>query len=160
MRPSSSKLCLQLLGSFVLSLSILVNPVLAYAHGDEHHESASQEEKIKTPEKAEDIWKAIDSEIVELKKSIDNNKLDQVHHHAFTISKLVKTLPEHSPMLSADQLKTVTDNVKFVETLAKRLDESGDKNDKAATQTNLNKLIKLLDTLRKLYPSNAASIAQ
>lgn len=152
MRLLNSPNLLKLLSSIMLSTSILIVPVFSFAHGDEHH-ATTQKEQQKIPEKAEDIWKAIDTEVSALKQSIDKNELKNVHHHAFSIRDLVNALPEHSPMLSADQIKQVKANAKFVATLADRLDESGDKNDKNGTQANFEKLKKVLETLRKQYPS-------
>lgn len=137
----------------IVAASMLISPALLYAHGDENHATEAQEESAKIPDKAEDIWKKIDEEVMLLNKAITDNTLDKVHHHAFAIRDLITALPEHSPALSAKQIEQVKANIKYVSMLADRLDESGDKNDKAATEANVVKLQKIIDNLRSNYPN-------
>ena len=96
------------------------------------------------PETADGIWQAIDMHTGELKAAIGSGALNTVHEHAFAIRDLVAALPAHSPSLSTeDQAKQQAD-VKFVATLADRLDETGDAGDKAGTQSNYEKLSAVL----------------
>ncbi len=94
------------------------------------------------------IWQAIDAKTTELAKTIQGGKLADVHHIAFAIRDLVATLPAHAADLPADKQAKVKSGVKFVATLADRLDASGDANDKAGTQDNYDKLITVLKSLR------------
>lgn len=151
MRSLNFTIILKIVSSVVISVSILCVPILSFAHGDEHH-ATTQEAQQKIPEKTEDIWKTIDNKVLALSQSLDKNELKNIHHLAFAIRDLVNALPQHSLMLSAEQIKQVKANAKFVATLADRLDESGDKNDKVATQANFEKLKKILELLRKQYP--------
>lgn len=96
------------------------------------------------PETADAIWQEIDKHSAELKATIDSGSLSEVHHHAFAIRDLVAALPTHSPTLPAKEQKKLQGEVKFVSTLADRLDQSGDGNDKAATQSSYDQLVKVL----------------
>jgi hypothetical protein len=135
------------------------------AHGDEHDEAApvaTQEKGPAThaeqqiPATVEGIWQAIDKNTGELEQMIQGGSLKNVHHLAFAVRDLVAALPERSKALPAEKLAKVTGSVKFVDTLADRLDASGDADDKAATQANYEKLIKVLEGIRANYPSVAA----
>lgn len=98
------------------------------------------------------IWTAIDGHLKELHSAIHQGKLNTVHHHAFAVRDLVRALPSHSANLSPAALAKVKGQVKFVDTLAARLDESGDAGDKAATEDNAHKLEAVLKTIRGQYP--------
>lgn len=104
-------------------------------------------EQITIPDNAAGILKAIDAKSAELKATIDSGKLDDVHHQAFAIRDLVAALPAKSASLPADQLARLKGNVKFVATLADRLDASGDANDLAGTKSNYAKLVKVLASI-------------
>lgn len=107
-----------------------------------------------SPEITVGIWQAIDAKSAALKKTIDAGKLDEVHHEAFAIRDLVAALPPHSTSLPADKLAKVRDGVKFVATLAARLDATGDAKDLAGTQQNYAKLMTMLASLRSNYASS------
>ena len=101
------------------------------------------------PDTADAIWLAIDQKKTELKASIDGGTLDKVHHQAFAIRDLVAALPSHSPTLPADDKAKLESEVKFVTTLADRLDETGDAKDKAGTQENYDKLVTVLNGITR-----------
>lgn len=114
---------------------------------------AAEETEAKTviPATAEGIWQAIDKHVQELHGAIATSKLDGVHVHAYAVRDLVRALPTHSPGLAADALTKVKQQSKFVDTLAERLDQTGDANDKPGTQANLQKLEGVLKLLRAPY---------
>ncbi len=112
---------------------------------------AEGKEAIKIPDTVEGIWKEIHMHHMELHDVVKSKKLDMVHHHAFGVRDLVNALPDKSKDLPADKLAKVKANAKFVEDLAKRLDESGDANDQATTEANLKKLDGILKTLEVQY---------
>ncbi len=116
--------------------------------------SAAAEEaeaKIAIPATAGGIWQAIDGHIAELHSAITSGKLETVHVHAYAVRDLVRALPAHSQNLSADALVKVKGGGKFVDTLAERLDHTGDAKDKPGTQGNLQKLEGVLKALRAQY---------
>jgi hypothetical protein len=100
---------------------------------------------------ADAIWQAIDQKSAELDKAIHDGSLGNVHHMAFAIRDLVTALPERSGSLSTDQKTKVQGSVKFVATLAERLDASGDAKDVAETRANFDKLTSVLADLRTNY---------
>jgi hypothetical protein len=110
------------------------------------------EAKISIPATSNGIWQAIDGHLAELHGVITSGKLESVHVHAYAVRDLVRALPTRSKDLSADALDKVKGESKFVDTLAERLDHTGDANDKAGTQANLQKLEGVLKLLRAQYP--------
>lgn len=112
------------------------------------------EQAVTIPATAAEIWKAIDMHMMELQADIKKGTLNKVHVHAFAVRDLVRALPSHSPGLSAEAIAKVTAQVKFVDTLAERLDQTGDANDKAGTEANTAKLENLLKSIRASYPAD------
>lgn len=112
------------------------------------------EEKVSIPTTGEAIWQSIDKETEQLAILIQRGKLEGVHRHAFAIRDLVAALPTHSASLGADKVAQVKSNTKFVDTLAERLDATGDANDKVGTESNFQKLKAVLKTIRANYPNS------
>lgn len=135
-----------LLGSLSISFA-------AFVHGDEKHEAAEDQAQVTdaTPVTAAETWTKIDATIAELDETVANGTLGEVHHYALAVSDLVAALPERSQSLPADKLAKVQGNVKFVATLAQRLDTAGDANDKEATQASIAQLKKVLAGIRANY---------
>lgn len=96
------------------------------------------------PDSADGTWMAIDKQSAELKTAIDGNNLKGVHHTAFAIRDLVAALPERSPTLSGEDKIKLENEIKFVSTLADRLDETGDAGDQAGSKANYEKLAAVL----------------
>lgn len=116
--------------------------------------SAKEEgEMVAIPATSAEIWELIDTRVTQLKAIIDSGHLDEVHHQAFAIRDLVAALPARSKSLSADQLAKVRGGVKYVATLAERLDAAGDAKDLPGTQQNYAKLTTILASLRSNYPT-------
>ena len=143
-------------GATLFLLGSLSFPLAASAHGGEHHEAseaASGQEQVTTviPATAAEIWTEIDAAVADLDKTVASGALDEVHHYAFAIRDLVVALPEHSKSLPADKLAKVQGSVKFVATLAQRLDTAGDANDMEATQSGITQLKKVLADIRVNY---------
>ena len=111
------------------------------------------EATVVIPATSAEIWKAIDARMVELRADIGKGALKNVHTHAFAVRDLVRGLPSRSSGLSAAAITDVTAQVPFVDTLADRLDQTGDANDKPGTQANLAKLENVLKTIRANYPA-------
>lgn len=110
------------------------------------------EQATTIPATSAEIWKAIDMHVAELHADINKGALKTVHEHAFAIRDLVRALPTRSPQLTADALAKVKAQVPFVDTLATRLDQTGDANDKPGTDANTTKLEKVLKDIRANYP--------
>jgi hypothetical protein len=101
------------------------------------------------PNTADGIWQAIDQKSAELKASIASGSLANVHHQAFAIRDLVAALPAHSPSLSPVEQSKLQSEVKFVATLADRLDQSGDSGDRAGAQSDYDKLVAVLNGITR-----------
>jgi hypothetical protein len=112
-------------------------------------EATKTAEATPIPDTADAIWLAIDQKKTELKAAIDSGSLDKVHHQAFAIRDLVAALPSKSPALAAEDQTKLENEVKFVTTLADRLDETGDANDKVGTQENYDKLVTVLNGITR-----------
>jgi hypothetical protein len=133
-----------------LPLAALLGISVLWAGGSAAAEEA--EAKTTIPATADGIWRAIDKHVEVLHSAIARSKLDGVHLHAYAVRDLVRALPTHSPNLAADALTKVKQQSKFVDTLAERLDQTGDANDKPATEANLHKFEGVLKHLRAEYP--------
>lgn len=141
----SLSLTLLVLGTFGAGVSSTV-----FAHEGEDH-AATSTASAAAPATAQGILQAIDAKSAELQHTIQSGSLANVHHLAYAIRDLAASLPSHSSSLPADKLTAVKGEVKFVATLAERLDASGDANDKAASQANFDKLAKVLSTIKSNY---------
>ncbi len=97
------------------------------------------------------IWQAIDQHTAELTRLIQAGTLGEVHHHAFAIRDLSAALPARANQLSPEQRKQIESQIKFVATLAQRLDASSDNNDRAGSAANLTKLKNVLESMRALF---------
>ncbi len=148
--------------NYVVSSLMLMGGLVTFGPADAHEPAAASPKsgaaaETPIPSTAEGIWVAIDQKTAELKTTVKSGKLAEVHHLAFAVRDLVAALPEKSTTLTADQQAKVKGSVKFVATLAERLDASGDANDQAATQDNCEKLLKVLESLHANYATKAAS---
>ena len=152
---------LKILGSSLVLIAGMSTFGLARAHGDDTHdaipaskaEAAHDESAVqKIPETLEGIWHAIDQHTAELDKLIQSGALAEVHHHAFAIRDLFAALPEHSQDLNRSGRNWLVGYVKYMPTLAQRLDESADAKDKPETQANFKKLKDILEKMRAHYP--------
>lgn len=97
------------------------------------------------------VWEAIDKHMKAMDEAVANNQLDKIHHHAFAVRDLVNALPALSQSLSSEKLAAVKRDSKYVDLLAVRLDKTGDTNDKEGTAANLQKLKKILTSIRGNY---------
>jgi rubrerythrin len=131
-----------------LSLGLGFMPLLRAAEEHEHHEGKAE----KIPDTVAGIWSEVKEHEEELGRIIADKKLDKVHEAAFEIRDMVNALPDKSKDLAADKLAKVKTNAKYVADIAKRLDESGDANDQAATEANFKKLQAFLKTIEAQYP--------
>lgn len=130
----------------------LTNITMFSAYADdkkgEHEEHAGKDGKLKIPDTAEGIFKAIHEHHLELGATVKSKKLADVHHHAFAIRDLANALPAKA---AADKKAQAQGTVKNIAKLAGELDESGDANDQAKTETNLKKLDGLLKVLETQF---------
>ena len=116
-----------------------------------HTMAEGEETKIAIPDTATGIWKSVDKDIAQLKAVIAAGKLNEVHRYAYAVRDLIRALPTHSPGLSPDALAKASANIPFINTLAARLDQTGDAGDKAGTETNLVKFEAILKSIRGQY---------
>lgn len=144
----------QILKVIGLSLAFNAGLLAAAAPMARAAETTEKTERIVIPATLEGLWQAIDAKSAELKKTIDSGALDRVHHEAYAVRDLVAGLPGKSAALPAENLLKVKTSVKFVATLAERLDATGDAKDAAGTKQNYEKLTTVLASLRANYPMN------
>ena len=111
---------------------------------------AAEAAPLQIPATTPAIWQAIDQHVAELTKLIQAGTLQEVHHHAFAVRDLSAALPARANLLAPDQRKQIDSQVKFIATLAQRLDASGDSNDRVGAGANLAKLDRVLAGMRKL----------
>ncbi len=111
---------------------------------------ATEEATVQIPATTAAIWQVIDQHTAELAKLIQAGPLEEVHHHAFAIRDLSAALPARVAAMAPDKRKQLESDVKFVATLAQRLDASGDANDRAGAESNYTKLKGVLGAMRAL----------
>lgn len=116
--------------------------------------AAPAAESTPIPATSAAIWVSIDSHVQELHAAVAKGKLTSVHVDAFAIRDLTRGLSTHSQGLPETALLKIKEQSKFVDTLAARLDQTGDANDKAGTESNLTKLEGVLKTIRAEYTSS------
>ena len=116
--------------------------------------AADAAESTPIPATSAEIWRAIDSHVQELHAAVAKGKLTSVHLDAFAIRDLTRGLSTHSQGLPETALAKIKEQSKFVDTLAARLDQTGDANDKPGTESNLSKLEGVLKTIRDQYTSS------
>lgn len=122
-----------------------------FSLADEEHKEAK--EAISLP--LDGIWHQVKQHQLELENVIQAKQLNKVHQHAFQIRDLVNAMPAKSGSLPAEKLDKVKTNVKYLATLAARLDESGDASDQAATEENYKKFSGILKNIEAQYPADA-----
>ncbi len=115
---------------------------------------AGAAESTPIPATSAEIWQAIDSHVQELHAAAAKGKLASVHLDAFAIRDLTHGLSMHSQGLPEAALVKIKEQSKFVDILAARLDQTGDANDKAGTESSLSKLESVLKTIRDQYTSS------
>ena len=111
---------------------------------------ATEQVPVQVPATTAAIWQAIDQHSAALTRLIQVGTLGDVHHHAFAIRDLSAALPARAAALAPDPRKQLESDVKFVATLAQRLDACGDANDRAGAESNYTKLKDMLDDMRVL----------
>lgn len=109
------------------------------------------EAKTAIPATSAAILTAVDEQSAELQKLVTNGALADVHRIAFAIRDLVAALPDKSAGLSPDKTAALKSDARFVATIARRLDEQGDTNDRAGAQAEYAKLVKVLTHLHAIY---------
>lgn len=134
----------QLVGAMLLSTGLILPSGILGA--------AETEARTTIPATVPGIWQAIDGHIQKLNSAISENSLANVHVYAYAVRDLVRALPARPQDLSAPALAKIKVQSKFVDTLAERLDQTGDANDKPGTESNLHKLEGVLKLIRAQYP--------
>ncbi|HCC3243571.1 TPA: transporter [Legionella pneumophila] len=132
-----------------------ITSVLMFFGGSQVFANPTEESTESIPKTIPAIWEAVDKHAASINQVLSGDDLTSIHQHAFAIRDLVNALPALSKDLSEEQKKTLQQNLSYVSQLATRLDKTGDANDKKGTETNWQKLQKVLAQLRTLYPSDA-----
>lgn len=140
-----------LAASFLLAAA----PGLAVDEHGGHHEASETMRTRAASETLGGLWRAVKAQEEELDNLIKAKDLGKVHHVAFAIRDLVAAMPEKSGQLSAEQQAKLKSNVKYIATVAERLDAAGDASNQSAAETGFKQLQSLLGTIEGLYPPEA-----
>lgn len=106
--------------------------------------------ELTIPETADGIFAEINKHQSELAAVVKNNKLADVHHHAFAIRDLAKALVDKA---AADKKQRVQGAVNNIAKLAEELDKAGDAGDKAKTEANSKKFDAVIAQLEAQFKS-------
>ena len=120
--------------SFCAALGLSLSTFNSVA-AEEKHEGAEKSE-MKIPATADGILADIHKHHGELADVVKNNKLSDVHHHAFAVRDLAKALVDKA---AVDKKQRVQGTVNNIAKLADELDKAGDAGDKAKTEAELKK---------------------
>jgi hypothetical protein len=102
-----------------------------------------------------ELWRGVKVHETDLQRLVQAKDLANVHEVAFALRDLVAAMPDQSTQLPPEQLAKLKGNVKYVATLAERLDATGDAKDQPATERNLKQLESVLGAIEALYPEGA-----
>ena len=138
---------------FVVGASLFPFSVHAGPFSEEG-KHGQNEETMKVPETAGQIWHEIDEKLELLDATITNRQLAKVHSIAFAIRDLAKVLPDKSKDLSEAKQKLLIGYVKRIADHAKNLDTYGDAGNQSKTEEEFNQLKKRIEYMRKLYPES------
>jgi hypothetical protein len=136
-------------------LLVVPGPILAGEEDGAHREMPAKGKPVAGPETAGGILQAVKAREGELDNLIKAKELGKVHEVAFAIRDLVAGLPEKSGQLSAEQQAKLKGNVKYVATIAERLDAAGDAKNQGATEAGFKQLQSVLGAIEGLYPPEA-----
>lgn len=140
----------------VLALGLLLAPARALAHEAEHDEGAhATDTSHADTNTVGGLWRGVKAHETELQRLVQAKDLGKVHEEAFALRDLVAAMPNKSAELPPEQLTKLRGNVKYVATLAERLDTAGDAKDQAATETSFKQLQSVLVAIQALYPEGA-----
>lgn len=125
-------------------------------HSEGHHaETGAKPKAAPAPATAGETWRSVKAREADLAKLIQTKDIEKVHEVAFAIRALVKLMPDQSSGLTPDKLTKLRGSVKYVATLAERLDAAGDAKDQSATEASFKQLQSVLASIEGLYPSEA-----
>ncbi len=100
-------------------------------------------------------WHELRALLKDLRQTVRDGRLDEVHALAFNIRDEVRLLPDRSGALPAASRLKLSAQVRRVDQLAEALDRAGDSGDKAGTTRHLQSLIGVLAGVEKLYPKGS-----
>ncbi len=140
----------------LVAIGITLAPGRALPQGVEHSEGSRASRTSHAEAKTVgDLWRGVKSHEAELIQLVQAKELGKVHEVAFAIRDLVAAMPDKSAQLPPERLATLKRNVKYVATLAERLDAAGDAKDQAATERNVKQLQAVITVIEALYPEGA-----
>ena len=128
----------------------LVGLTLRAAAAEQGHGENAEKSEMQMPDTADGILAEIHRHQSELADVVKNNKLADVHHHAFAIRDLAKALVDKA---AADKKQRVQGAANNIAKLAEELDKAGDAGDKAKTEANLKKFDAVIAQLEAHFKS-------
>ncbi|OGC90443.1 MAG: hypothetical protein A2W25_13610 [candidate division Zixibacteria bacterium RBG_16_53_22] len=138
-------------------LVLLAGSLSSTAIGQEEKEGAGHKEmkesKLEIPPTLPGIWTKVQDNQKELHEVLAENELAHVHLLAFAIRDYVTAMQTKSKDLTKAKQDAMAKSITRIVSLAKYLDEAGDKGDSASVATYLGKLDKELGTIEALYPA-------
>jgi hypothetical protein len=139
-----------------VALRLVLAPAPASTHEGAHEEGAHATGTSHADTKTVgELWRGVKVHETELQRLVQAKDLGKVHEVAFALRDLVAAMPDQSAQLPPERLAKLQGNVKYVGTLAERLDAAGDANDQAATERSIKQLDSVLAAIAALYPEGA-----
>jgi hypothetical protein len=127
------------------------------ALGQDEKEGAGHKEmkesKLEIPATLQGIWVKVQENQKGLHGALAEKELDHVHILAFAIRDYVAAMPVKSKDLTKEKQDALAKSITRIGSLAKYLDEAGDKGDSTSVATYLGKLDKEIKIIEALYPA-------
>lgn len=105
--------------------------------------------------KAGETWAYILADRKSLEEAIQTGQLPEVHDIVFSLRDSVVTLPYKSAALAPSKMALLKRQVDMVAVIAESVDKYADEGDATKTKTEYAKLLKELEAIGPLYPTNA-----
>lgn len=145
--------------ALVVAMATIMPPGAAEQGSAHHHDDAAARGSGATgaaPSPAartvREQWRLVRARASEIRALIIARKLGELHKVAYALRDLVAGLLALSGDLPEERRKALASSVKYVATIAGRLDAAGDAGDQSAAETSLRQLSAVLGAIEALYP--------
>jgi len=138
----------------ITTFSLAISSPALWAH--EHHGHAESEEQ--STDKSDDpiqAWTKIQQLVKDMETAVQSKNLHGIHEPSMKIRAPIKTLKQHSSMLSGDKGQKISATLKQLDTSVTDLHSASDEGNQADAETALKGVESALDQLKAQDPETA-----
>jgi hypothetical protein len=150
---SYSSMILAIAFLFVLLIGSLSSSAIGQEKKNDTELKETKESKLEIPATLPGIWVKVQENQKGLHEALAKRDLEHVHHMAFAVRDYATAMPGKSKDLTKEKQDVLAKSITRIGSLAKYLDEAGDKGDSTSVATYLGKLDKELTIIEALYPA-------